>query len=117
MTCKHNEISTPINYVSIDNMNEYLDCMQRDGMKSIPSSRSNHVLKWIPKHKRGHPKFEKHAPLDCLPLGFPKLLSSIREKLVDDFSQVGEGYLRSIKSNDNEESTKTSFLMNCGHLF
>ncbi len=67
-------------------MNEYLDCMQRGGMKSIPSSRSNHVSKWIPKHKIGHPKFEKHAPLDILPLGSPKLLSNIREKLVDDFS-------------------------------
>jgi hypothetical protein len=70
--------------------------MQRKGIMSLPSNNTNHVSKQIPKHKRGHlQNFEKNIALKALPPTFPKPSLNIKEKNVSEFSQVGEGNLRS----------------------
>jgi hypothetical protein len=63
---------------------------------SLPSNITNHVSKQIPKHKRRQPQnFEKIITFKILPPTSPNPSLNIREKIVSEFSQVGEGNLRS----------------------
>ncbi len=72
--------------------------MRRKVIMSLLSNNINHVSKQIPKHKRGHPQnFEKIIAFKFLPPTSLKPSLNIREKNVNEFSQVGEGNLRSKK--------------------
>ncbi len=70
--------------------------MWRKGIMSLLSNSTNHASKQIPKHKRGHcQNFEKIIAFKVWPPTFPKPSLNIREKIVSEFSKVGEGNLRS----------------------